>query len=196
MNTKKFQMFYLAILTGMFLFLGSCDDDVLSNDEGVSADRSTEQIMNKESHGKIIHHASLGSNDACESLFGLPPGCDKSFSFVANMYEDGTVKGQWQDGFGEAAGSGSGIHVEIDCMTVNGNSAQVGGFITKGTDAEGNDLTGLYAITKVVDNGTSSNDPADQMSFSIAYAELAPGCNYEYPDEFLFDLTKGQVKVW
>lgn len=33
MKTKKFQLFYLAIVTGMFLFLGGCDDnDIDDND--------------------------------------------------------------------------------------------------------------------------------------------------------------------
>lgn len=33
MKTKKFQLFYLAIVTGMFLFLGGCDDnDIDEND--------------------------------------------------------------------------------------------------------------------------------------------------------------------
>lgn len=41
----------------------------------------------------IVHHASIGSNDACASL-GEEPGCDKSFSLVANMKADGSVKGQ------------------------------------------------------------------------------------------------------
>lgn len=192
MKTKKFTMFYLVLATGLFILFSSCsNDELISEDEGLSADFSIESSLNKESHGKVVHHASLGGNDACES-FGLSPGCDKSFSFVANMYEDGTVKGQWQDGFGDDLG---GVHINIDCMTVEDNKAQVGGYITKGTDAEGNDLAGLYAVTLVVDNGTSSNDPADQMSFTYQGGlDAADGCSRGWLATV--ELTRGQVKVW
>jgi hypothetical protein len=102
---------------------------------------------------------------------------------------------RWQDTF---AGGGEGIHVAIDCMNINvdENWAIVGGIITHGT-ADGIDVSGQYAMTVVVDNGTSSNDPPDQMSFSY----FSP--NYDCQlvqsltkDDFiLLDLTTGQVKV-
>jgi hypothetical protein len=140
--------------------------------------------------GGVVHHVSLGSNDACEA-FGLEPGCDANFSLTANMYADGSVKGQWNDTF---AGGGEGIHVSIDCLNVVGNGAVIGGVITNG-QAGGVDVSGQRALTAVVDNGTSSNDPADQISFSffpfpnMSCTQLVPG---NFP---LFNLTKGQVKV-
>jgi len=144
--------------------------------------------------GPVIHHVSLGGADACEA-FGLPPGCDGNFSLVANMKADGSVTGQWQDTF---AGGGEGIHVAIDCMNINvdENWAIVGGIITHGTSG-GEDVSGQYAITVVVDNGTSSNDPPDQISFSFfdpAFdCQLVQGLTIAaFP---LFDLTTGQVKV-
>lgn len=187
MKNTTFTRCCIALATGIFIMLSSCStDDVITTEMS----RDIDITKASKSHGKVIHQASIGGNDACESL-GLAPGCDKSFSFVANMYEDGTIKGQWQDKYGDDLG---GIHVAIDCMTVDGNTAQVGGFITKGTDASGNDISGQYAVTFVVDNGTSANDTPDQMSFSYSGFDPANGCNYSgFP---LLDLTKGQVKVW
>jgi len=140
--------------------------------------------------GGVVHHASLGGADICEAL-GLPTGCDANFSLVANGKADGSVKGQWQDSFGHGIG---GIHVAIDCLNVVGNGAVIGGVITHGT-AGGVDVSGQRALTAVVDNGTSANDPADQLSFSffpvggLVCDDFAPG---DFP---LIDLTHGQVKV-
>ncbi len=140
--------------------------------------------------GPVIHHASLGSPDICEAL-GLPTGCDANFSLVANAFADGSVKGQWQDSFG----GGAGIHVAVDCLNVVGNGAVVGGVITHGFGGfEENE--GERALTAVVDNGTSANDPADQLSFSFfPVGDLT--CDLFSPADFpLFDLAHGQVKVW
>ena len=75
----------------------------------------------------------------------------------------------------------------------------IGGVVTRGTDGEGNDLTGFRSLTAVVDNGTSQQDPADQISGSF----LAPtgfDCNAFSIDDFaaegaLYDLTHGQVTI-
>lgn len=140
--------------------------------------------------GPMVHHASLGGADCCEAL-GLPTGCDANFSLVANAFADGSVKGQWQDSFG----GGSGIHVAVDCLNVVGNGAVIGGVITQGT-VGGVDVSGQRALTAVVDNGTSKNDAADQMSFSI-FPIGSLSCTALTPGNFpLFNLTNGQVKVW
>ncbi len=136
----------------------------------------------------VIHHASLGGADICEAL-GLPTGCDANFSLVANQHADGSVKGQWQDTF---AGGGEGIHVAIDCLNVVGNGAVIGGVITHGT-AGGVDVSGQRALTAVVDNGTTSNDTPDQLSFSFF---PTGSCGGLVPTNFeLIPLTHGQVKV-
>lgn len=138
--------------------------------------------------GGVAHHASLGSADVCEAL-GLPTGCDANFSLVANEYADGSVSGQWHDQFAE----GSGIHVAVDCLAVSGNQAVIGGVITNATGfVDG--FEGTRAVTSVQDNGTSSNDAADRLSFSFFPAEA--NCADIDPGAFpLFDLLNGQVKV-
>ncbi len=139
--------------------------------------------------GQVVNHVSLGGADICEAL-GLPTGCDANFSLAANKFADGSVSGQWQDTF---AGGGEGVHVAIDCLNVVGNGAVIGGVITNGT-AAGVDVTGQRAITAIVDNGTSANDPPDQLSFSIFPSAL--DCNLLTPQNLpLFPLTRGQVTV-
>jgi hypothetical protein len=195
MTYKLNVMKYLSFTSMLFLlgmFVSGCNQD--ESPTSALTDSSNENLTNSLSKNNVIHHVSLGSNDAC-AAFGLPPGCDGNFSLVANMKADGSVSGQWQDTF---AGGGEGIHVAIDCMVIVGNGAVVGGVITKGTSG-GVDVSGQRAFTAVVDNGTSKNDPADQISFSYFPASAFFGtddCSNLTPDDFdLLDLTIGQVKV-
>ena len=140
-------------------------------------------------NAQVVHHASLGGADICEAL-ALPTGCDANFSLVANLKANGSVSGQWQDTFD---GGGEGIHVAIDCLNIVGNGAVIGGVITHGTEA-GVDVSGQRALTAVVDNGTSKNDPPDQLSFS--FTGIDTPCVNLVPTNFpLFTLARGQVKV-
>ncbi|MGD9488154.1 MAG: hypothetical protein AB7W47_09035 [Calditrichaceae bacterium] len=190
MGTNKFRfMKYFSVTATFFLmlmFAASCNQ----GDEPTSAlnnapDNNDMQALAK---NNVIHHVSLGGADICEAL-GLPTGCDANFSLVANMKADGSVSGQWQDTF---AGGKEGIHVSVDCMKIVGNGAVISGIITKGISG-GVDVSGQRAVTAVVDNGTSANDPPDQLSFSFF---PAPDCSNLVPSDFpLFDLTHGQVKV-
>lgn len=192
MKTNKLQVIgYLcsaSVLLLLFLFAGC------SEEAPTATDNSTETL----SKGTVVHHASMGGADLCEAV-GLPTGCDANFSLVANEMSDGTVSGQWQDTF---AGGGQGIHVAVDCMNIVGNTAIIGGVITQGS-AGGVNLAGQRAVTAIVDNGTSSNDPPDQLSFSFIGATATAllgttDCNALTPANFqgfLFNLTNGQVTV-
>ena len=60
----------------------------------------------------------------------------------------------------------------------------------------------LIFLTVVVDNGTSANDPADQISFSFIEWPFGNDCSDAIGgltggafDGVLFDLTHGQVRV-
>jgi len=159
-----------------------CNEDAAPTD---SINKNQSGVLSK---NNVIHHVSVGGADVCEAL-GLPTGCDANFSLVANMKADGSVSGQWQDTF---AGGGEGIHVSVDCMNVVGNWAVISGVITHGSYG-GVDVRGQRAITAVVDNGTSANDPDDQISLSFLdnadCISLTPG---NFP---LVNLVHGQVKV-
>ena len=79
-----------------------------------------------------------------------------------------------------------GVHLVIDCLVIVGNQAWVSGFVsTPGFE-------GIPAISSVVDNGKSKNDPADQIGFT-QFGN--PTSCTATPDVALFDLVNGQVTV-
>ena len=146
-------------------------------------------------NARVVHRISVGGADVCEAL-GLPTGCDANFSLTARVDANGTASGQWQDTF---SGGGQGQHSTIDCVNIQGNAAVIGGVVTHGTDGAGNDLTGFRSLTAVVDNGTSQQDPPDQISTSI-FAPSGFDCHDYTIEDFeldgiVFDLTHGQVTI-
>jgi hypothetical protein len=145
--------------------------------------------------GPVVHQVSAGGPDACVSFDFLPPeerkpGCDANWSLVAKEWSDGSVSGQYTDRFA----NGDGFHAVVDCLSVSGNDAWIGGVITHGRVGDF-DLAGLRVLTRVQDNGTSANDPPDKISLSfIDEAPNLPDCTTQ-PDLPLFDAPQGQVKV-
>lgn len=143
--------------------------------------------------GPVVHHVNAGGPDAC-IFFGFPhPGCDGNFSLVAHEYADGSVSGQYTDRFAQ----GDGFHAVINCVSVVGFDAWVSGVITSGTFTDPDtgevfDLAGLPVATRLRDNGTSANDPADQISFSFLGDPTPCTAHSPYP---LFDAPEGQVRV-
>jgi len=130
----------------------------------------------------VIHKVSVGGADIL-----APPGSDANFSLSAVQYADGTVTGQWEDTvFGRSVPAVA-LHVEIDCLVVVGNDAWLSGVITRPDS-----LAGLTAITRVRDNGTSANDPADQISFT--FINIGATCT-DQPNLPLVDLINGQVTI-
>jgi hypothetical protein len=85
----------------------------------------------------------------------------------------------------------AGIHGAIDCLYVVGNQAWIGGVATdKNADGE-------RVITLVEDNGTSVDDPPDQINlswFDPAAIGISPNC-LDAPALPLFPMTNGEVKV-
>ena len=133
---------------------------------------------------QVVHRVSVGGPDA----FG--PGTDANFSLAALERADGSVTGEWHDQFAQVPGFGGlGIHVAVNCLLIIGNQAWVGGVITQSRFSP---IVGLDAVTRVVDNGRSQNDPPDQISFSViglgTSCLAAPG----YP---LFPVSQGQAVV-
>ena len=187
------KLFFLLTLSMLFL-IGCSTDEIQTNDQ-LSTDNSKIELKSMGQSNGIIHHVSAGGNDACES-WGDEPGCDRNYSLTANMKADGTVKGQFIDGWG-GDNPHAGIHADITCMFVDGNMAKIGGIVTKGQFANGYDLTGTHFFAVLKDNGTSNSDAPDEISYTFIY--LNDVC--EYADYFLYEeaqfaITKGQVKIW
>lgn len=178
---------------GLIAFgLVACEQELPTDTTDASASAIT-SVDAPTLSSQVVDRVSAGGNDACEA-FGLDTGCDGNWSLTARMKADGSVSGQLQDTF---AGGGNGVHAEIDCLNVNGNEAIVGGVFTSG-GADGEDWTGRRMLTALVDNGTSSGDTPDQISFTFQNPNpLVFNCNNLSTGVFpLFDLTTGQVKVW
>jgi hypothetical protein len=178
----------LLALCLLLLTATSCEREAIAPPLPESSDKVTFESLSKANHGRVIHHVTAGSPDACAAL-GLPQGCDASFSLTAVMFADGSVRGQYND---KLKGS-DGLHGTVDCMIIDGNSAIIGGVITNGNE----DISyaeGTRFVTMVVDNGTSANDDPDQISFSYGVGEGVCGdfVGAAFP---LLDLTAGQVVI-
>ena len=133
----------------------------------------------------VVNRVSVGGSDQDVTL-----NTDANFSLIAITYGDGSVKGEWSDQFGQGQG---GVQVDVNCLVVQGNQAWIGGIIRSGsTGVGGVDLSGLAALTRVVDNGRSANDAPDLISFT--FIGLAVQCTAR-PNLPLFAMTGGQVAV-
>lgn len=145
----------------------------------------TPLFANEDNNGNgNIHNVSVGGPDV--DLAG--PGGDKNFSLTGIVRADGTSDGEWVDMFGGGAG---GIVVAVDCVNVSGDSATISGIIKNGT-ANGVDVTGQRALTRVWDRGKSANDPPDAISFS--FFPVGVTCDFAGPLP-ANDMTRGQVTV-
>jgi len=129
--------------------------------------------------GNVVHRVTGGGAD-----FG-GPGFDANWSLVAIQYADGRVKGHLTDAFGHGNG---GIHVEINCLEVDGNEAWASGI------AKGGVYDGRTWLARVQDNGRSANDPEDLISFSVLTGTASTAdCHGRFPLEQF--TRRGQVTV-
>ena len=166
----------VSLLAAAWALVGCDGAATVPGDPGIpAASRSV-------GHGNdVIHRVSVGSHDFSA------PGDNANFSLIAIQHLDGTVSGEFTDQYGHGDG---GLHVGVDCLTVQGNRAWVGGVVTQDTATT---HIGTRAITEVEDNGTSSNSPPDRISFSFDGLSTFVQCQeFQLP---LFPLAGGQVKI-
>ena len=132
---------------------------------------------------QVVHRVTAGGPDVCTGL-GAKPGCDANYSLVALQRANGSVSGLWHDQFSQPFG---GVHVTVNCLLVAGNEAWISGL----------DRDGVEFTTMVRDNGTSANDPPDQIGFTIPSVFIGD-CNAQFDFEgngILFDAPQGQTVV-
>jgi len=158
-----------------------------------STDESTAQPaspMVAAAVGGPIHRVVIGGPDVC-SGFGAKPGCDANFSLLALQYADGSVSGQWIDRFSQNFGGG-GVFVEVDCVAIEGNTAWIGGVMTRPASEAGH-----RAITRARDLGTSyALEPDDR--FLTVYNPEDIGVSANCLDEQflpLLNVPQGQVII-
>jgi hypothetical protein len=156
---------------------------------GCTEPTTTSPLFASEGSG-AVHRVSVGGHDA-----DLAENTDKNFSLIAIELGDGSVTGEWIDMFGKDPDGNprGGIHVDVNCLSVDGSQAWIGGVIKSGTSG-GVDVTGQRALTRVVDNGESASDPPDQISLSFFPVDPAISCA-DRPDLVLLAMTDGQVTV-
>ena len=135
----------------------------------------------------ILHRVTAGGPDVCAAV-GLGLGCDANWSLVAIQFDDMSVTGQLEDRLNGA----NGVHGTVDCLFVLGNQAWVGGVITSEFEEDE-----PFLVT-VVDNGTSANDPPDEISVTVTgdtgfTCETVVGIFRAF--ELIFEIPQGQVKV-
>jgi hypothetical protein len=139
--------------------------------------------------GQPVHQVQIGGPDVCTG-FGANPGCDANFTLTAQVYTDGSVSGYWIDRFSQNFGGG-GAFVTVDCVAIDGNTAWIGGVVTKaGTP-------GTRAITVAQDRGTSfALEPDD--GFATIYNPQDFGLSTNCQDKEFFgvlNVAEGQVTI-
>lgn len=190
----------VLIFVTLFLAYGCSMEDELETIQEASL--KFERSSKKASHGKVIHRVVVSSKDNCEEL-NLSKGCKGNLSLIANVHEDGSVSGQWQDTFSNA---GDHIHVNISCVDIDFTSvgpftfasAIIGGYITKGK-IDGQDAIGQYAMVKALDSDylIEGDRPVHEDFISLSYIGKFQDC--QSVDDNMFSLylfSKGQVKIW
>ena len=91
----------------------------------------------------------------------------RRFSFHANTMPDGSVKGSAVITY---TGGVLKDKLDINCMTVTGNQAEMSGIITDATNPA---LIGTGFYFRVRDNGEGTNTAADEIT--LVFVNLAPG---------------------
>ena len=112
----------------------------------------------------LTQSAPAAPNEVVASASGsghmVRNGFNRTFSFTAQKFADGTSSGQLQLNSREFDVV---VHIAIDCLRVEGNRAHMSGLITYVSNSEEGDVGELNRLV-VEDNGEGPNAPADMVS--------------------------------
>jgi hypothetical protein len=125
--------------------------------------------------GLSAHPAGIHA-DAAPSVTGAGHfqafGGLRTFSFTAHLTGPGTVATGQAELDDHATG---GIdHIQIDCLSISGNTADIGGTITSSSIPS---EVGVHGAFSVIDNGQGKSATADQMTL---FYLPEPGCVYNF----------------
>ena len=115
----------------------------------------------------------------------------ETYAFTASIDGDGNVKGEIQIRFADAATDE--FHSRITCLSVNGNSAWLGGVITQ-THDETLAPVGTEFWLRVQDNGQGAGALPDRMS-SVRLGAPAAVCNEQRAAGTPWIFIDGNIKV-
>lgn len=130
-----------------------------------------------------IAAAKLGQSADLQSASGsghyhTQDGLWRTFSFNGTKKPNGTVTGRFHFRIHGAQGAGSRIWGDVTCLTIEGNRAWLGGYVTKAGNL--NHIGRAHGFS-VVDNGQGQGAAADQVTVTW------PGSSnprFDEPDEY------------
>jgi hypothetical protein len=113
-------------------------------------------------------------------------GALRTFSFEAHLTGPGTAA----TGQAQLNNRGQDLtwHIQIDCLSISGNVADVGGTITSSNNPA---FVGVHGAFSVIDNGQGKNSSDDQMT--LFYYPLS-GCVYDFTGLYT-NIDGGNVHV-
>lgn len=118
------------------------------------------------------------------------------YSFAAITHQpSGDVKGQFEFEFVNDGGSAR-VHGTVDCVTVIGNRARIGGTVTHSSD-ETVFSVGMHFVWNVTDNGEGKKDPRDTASPLLGLPASVPPGPFCEAGGFIGELPlrRGNVQV-
>jgi hypothetical protein len=133
---------------------------------------------------------ATGSVTIVGSQIGLPNGTNRTFSFVVVQLPNGQITGQAQViTFGGIIG-----HMAIDCFSLSGNQAIIGGTVTSSSNP---DVVGLTSAFAVQDNPdvitflfTGPDTTCENLLSEIGQADITGAVN-----EFGIPVESGNVMI-
>jgi len=115
-------------------------------------------------------------------------GENRTFSFTARQYDDGSAKGEAELHARQFPAFG---HFRIDCMRVVGNVVVMSGTLTQASNPAFEGARGVFAVQ---DNGEGGNDPPDLMSELVLGIAPTQDCNNTTPPLDLV-VERGNIQV-
>ncbi len=115
------------------------------------------------------------ANGSGQIHVGSPPEL-RTFTFTAQTDSSGTTRGQ-QEIFNRSAGRRS--HAELDCLSVSGNVATMGGVVTQiDPSTPPFFVVGNFILFQVIDNGHGQSGTPDEISLTFFFSTGSsnPGC--------------------
>ncbi len=132
-------------------------------------------------------HMLTGGGKTDLLAFELPP---ETYAFSAMVDADGNVRGEAEMKLSDPLVN---LHAQITCLVVEGNSAWVGGVVTRTSDPV-SVPEGRQFWTQVLDNGAGNASDPDRIGF-IRLGAPASRCNLKRTFGVPFAFAEGNLTV-
>jgi hypothetical protein len=128
-------------------------------------------------------------------ILSAQPFVGQTYSFSAIVHPNGGVAGQFEFLFVNDGGSAR-VHGSVDCVTIFGNRARIGGTVRHSSD-ETVFSVGQHFIWNVTDNGEGNNDSPDTGSPLLGLPSSVPPDPFCLAGGFIgeFPSQNGNVQV-